>query len=98
MRKAVLAGSLLAGLIFTGSAGIAAAETPVPPGSPGDENGNGILDTSERPDNPDVGTVSAPAAARPPVGNETPVPPGSPGDEDGDGILDTTEQPDNPDA
>lgn len=75
MHKAVLAGPLLAGLIFTGSAGIAAADTvetqPAPaapadaprgplypgevgviPGSPGDENGNGVLDTTERPDAP----------------------------------------------
>ncbi len=69
MRKGLLAGSLLAGLIFTGSAGIAAAdamdlqaaarppvgnETPVPPGSPGDEDGDGILDTTVQPDNPDA--------------------------------------------
>ncbi len=32
----------------------ASAETPVPPGSPGDTNHNGLLDSSERPDNPDA--------------------------------------------
>ncbi|MDN5915145.1 MAG: hypothetical protein L0I76_08580 [Pseudonocardia sp.] len=32
----------------------ATAETPVPPGSVGDTNGNGLLDSSERPDNPDL--------------------------------------------
>ena len=118
MRKTVLASSLIAGLIFSGSVGVAAAdsvdtlassaaaadaprppkgnETAVPPGSPGDEDGDGILDTTVQPDNPD--TLSAADAPRPPKGNETAVPPGSPGDEDGDGILDTTVQPDNIDG
>lgn len=73
--------AILAGVTL---AGPAAAATPVPPGGPGDVNGNGLLDSSETPDNPDL--------------PGTQVPPGSPGDLNGNGQLDSSETPDNPDA
>ena len=75
------------GAVIAGPAvAVASAETPVPPGSSGDTNNNGILDSSERPDNPDAG-----------LPHGTPVPPGSPGDTNNNGILDSSERPDNPD-
>jgi hypothetical protein len=66
--------------------------TPVPVGSPGDENHNGLLDSTEVPVNPDL-PVSPPQDGTP-----TPVPVGSPGDENHNGLLDSTEVPDNPDV
>ncbi|QUH05529.1 DUF4232 domain-containing protein [Saccharopolyspora erythraea] len=57
--------------------------TQVPVGSPGDDNNNGQLDSSETPDNPDQ--------------LPTQVPPFSPGDANGNGQLDSSETPDNPD-
>lgn len=83
MSAMAVAGAVAAGPMVA----VASAETPVPPGSVGDVNGNGVLDSSERPDNPDV--------APPRLGS--PVPPGSPGDENGNGLLDSSERPDNPD-
>lgn len=44
----------IAGLTFAGPATAAPSLSPVPPGSAGDTNNNGILDSSERPDRPDV--------------------------------------------
>ena len=68
------------------AAATAFAETPVPPGSPGDTNNNGLLDSSERPDAPE-----------PSIRLGSPVPPGSPGDSNNNGLLDSSERPDNPD-
>ena len=83
MSAMAVVGALVAGPTVA----VASAETPVPPGSPGDANGNGLLDSSERPDNPDL------LPPRP----GSPVPPGSPGDTNDNGILDSSERPDNPD-
>ncbi|MBN9737958.1 MULTISPECIES: hypothetical protein [unclassified Pseudonocardia] len=82
MSAVAVAGAMIAG------PGVALAESPVPPGSPGDSNGNGILDSSEQPDNPDLL----------PERLGSPVLPGSPGDTNGNGLLDSSERPDNPDA
>ena len=98
MRKALITGVIIAGLGLSGAAcGTSGESAPDPgqaavkklppqmePGAPGDENGNGQLDSSETPDNPD---------ALPPQ-----MQPGAPGDENGNGQLDSSETPDNPDA
>ena len=70
LGRTVVAGAAGAAMVFAGSglasadseaassypatAVGAAAASPVPPGSPGDANGNGQLDSSETPDNPDT--------------------------------------------
>ncbi|MBW0102704.1 hypothetical protein [Pseudonocardia sp. KRD291] len=83
-----MSAAAMVGVVAVGPlAAVAGAETPVPPGGPGDVNGNGVLDSSERPDNPDL------LPPRP----GSPVPPGSPGDVNGNGLLDSSERPDNPD-
>lgn len=79
--------ALAVGGATLGGAAVASADTPVPPGSPGDVNGNGVLDSSEQPDDPDL------LPERP----GSPVLPGSPGDVNGNGLLDSSERPDNPD-
>ncbi|MBP2369701.1 hypothetical protein [Pseudonocardia parietis] len=83
MSAIAVVGAVAAGPMMA----VASAATPVPPGSAGDTNGNGLLDSSERPDNPDL--------VPPRLGS--PVPPGSPGDTNGNGLLDSSERPDNPD-
>ena len=50
MSAVAVVGAVVAGPMVA----VASAEAPVPPGSPGDTNGNGLLDSSERPDNPDL--------------------------------------------
>lgn len=50
MSAIAVAGAVAAGPMMA----VASAATPVPPGSAGDTNGNGLLDSSERPDNPDL--------------------------------------------
>lgn len=48
------AGALAAAVLAGPAVASPGGGTPVPPGSPGDTNNNGLLDSSETPDNPDV--------------------------------------------
>ncbi|ALE72523.1 MULTISPECIES: hypothetical protein [unclassified Pseudonocardia] len=48
MSAVAVVGAMIAG------PAVANAATPVPPGGPGDVDGNGIPDPGERPDTPDL--------------------------------------------
>jgi hypothetical protein len=89
----VLLGTLGDGTAVSASPPQDGTPTPVPVGSPGDENFNGLLDSTEVPVNPDL-PPSHPEGGS----HEMPVPVGSPGDSNNNGILDSTEVPDNPDV